>query len=677
MMDAETARKSIEDLKSRIEYHNRRYYQLDDPVISDAEYDLLLRELIRLEDQFPQWRTEDSPSQRIGAAPLSKFSPSAHRTPMLSLANAFSEGEILQFQERLNRFFGNSTSLSFVVEPKIDGVAVNLTYVNGVLTGGATRGDGATGEDVTQNIRTIHSIPLRIPTTPENPVAEEIEVRGEIYIESESFRRLNERRLAANESPFANPRNAAAGSLRQLDSSITAKRPLKMFCYAVGLVKGRSFTHHHEVLGALNLWGFPVNPLIRRVDGISGCIDFYQELQDQRKDLPYEIDGMVIKVDDLSLQERLGAVSRSPRWALACKFAATQATTRIEDILVNVGRTGALTPVALMVPVLVGGVTVSRATLHNQDEIDKKDIRIGDTVVVQRAGDVIPEVVMVVKEKRTGRERLFKMPSHCPECGSKVVRIEGEATHRCIGISCPAQIRGHIIHFASRGGMDIEGLGEKLVSNLVDSGFIRDPADLYFLKWETLLNLERMAEKSVKNLLAAVEQSKSPPLDKLIFALGIRHVGEHLSKILARKFQTLDALMDASEEELLYIPNIGSEVGSSIFQFFHNESNRRVLEKLKDAGVSPVEKPSGSPLPSPLSGKYFVFTGALTRMTRIEAKQIVESLGGQALSSFTKNADYVVAGASAGSKLKKAQESGIPVLSEEEFLAMVGREDKP
>jgi len=677
MMDAETARKSIEDLKSRIEYHNRRYYQLDDPVISDAEYDLLLRELIRLEDQFPQWRTEDSPSQRIGAAPLSKFSPSAHRTPMLSLANAFSEGEILQFQERLNRFLGNSTSLSFVVEPKIDGVAVNLTYVNGVLTGGATRGDGATGEDVTQNIRTIHSIPLRIPTTPENPVAEEIEVRGEIYIESESFRRLNERRLAANESPFANPRNAAAGSLRQLDSSITAKRPLKMFCYAVGLVKGRSFTHHHEVLGALNLWGFPVNPLIRRVDGISGCIDFYQELQDQRKDLPYEIDGMVIKVDDLSLQERLGAVSRSPRWALACKFAATQATTRIEDILVNVGRTGALTPVALMVPVLVGGVTVSRATLHNQDEIDKKDIRIGDTVVVQRAGDVIPEVVMVVKEKRTGRERLFKMPSHCPECGSKVVRIEGEATHRCIGISCPAQIRGHIIHFASRGGMDIEGLGEKLVSNLVDSGFIRDPADLYFLKWETLLNLERMAEKSVKNLLAAVEQSKSPPLDKLIFALGIRHVGEHLSKILARKFQTLDALMDASEEELLYIPNIGSEVGSSIFQFFHNESNRRVLEKLKDAGVSPVEKPSGSPLPSPLSAKYFVFTGALTRMTRIEAKQIVESLGGQALSSFTKNADYVVAGASAGSKLKKAQESGIPVLSEEEFLAMVGREDKP
>ncbi|OPY83471.1 MAG: DNA ligase [Syntrophus sp. PtaU1.Bin005] len=672
-MDAETAWKNIEDLKARIEYHNRRYYQLDDPVISDAEYDLLLRELIRLEDQFPQWRTGDSPSQRIGAAPLSKFAPAAHRTPMLSLANAFSEGEILQFQERLNRFLGNTASLSFVVEPKIDGVAVNLTYLDGFLTSGATRGDGATGEDVTRNIRTIHSIPLRILSTPESTAPEEIEIRGEIYIESESFRMLNERRLAGNEAPFANPRNAAAGSLRQLDSSITAQRPLKMFCYAVGLVKGRIFTHHHEVLGALNHWGFPVNPLIRRVDGISGCIDFYRELQDRRKDLPYEIDGMVIKVDDLALQERLGAVSRSPRWALACKFAATQATTRIEDILVNVGRTGALTPVALMAPVLVGGVTVSRATLHNQDEIDKKDIRIGDTVLVQRAGDVIPEVVVVVKEKRTGRERLFKMPAHCPECGSEVVRIEGEAAHRCIGISCPAQIRGHIIHFASRGGMDIEGLGEKLVLNLVDSGLIRDPADLYFLKRDSLLNLERMAEKSVTNLLAAIERSKSPPLDKLIYALGIRHVGEHLSKILARNYQTLDALMDASEEDLLSIPNIGSEVGSSIFQFFRNESNRRVLEKLKDAGVTPVESPSESPLSTPLTGKNFVFTGALTRMTRIEAKQIVESLGGQALSSLTKNTDYVVAGAAAGSKLKKAQESGIPVLSEEEFLAMAGR----
>ncbi len=671
MMNAEVARKRIEDLKTQIEYHNRRYYQQDDPVISDAEYDLLLQELISLEEKFLQWRTDDSPSQRIGAAPLSKFVSAVHRTPMLSLANAFSEDEILQFQERLKRFLSSDANLSFVVEPKIDGVAVNLIYANGILTSGATRGDGATGEDVTQNIRTVHTVPLRFQSTLENPAPEEIEIRGEIYIESDAFRKLNERRLAGNEASFANPRNAAAGSLRQLDSSITARRPLKMFCYSVGLVAGRTFTHHSEVLNSLKLWGFAVNPLIRRVDSISSCIDFYRELQDRREELPYEIDGMVIKVDDLSLQERLGAVSRSPRWALACKFAATQATTVVENIIVNVGRTGALTPVALLAPVQVGGVTVSRATLHNQDEIDKKDIHIGDTVLVQRAGDVIPEVVKVIETKRTGREIPFKIPDNCPECGSKVVRIAGEAAHRCLGISCPAQIRGHIIHFSSRGGMDIEGLGEKLVTHLVDERYIRDPSDLYFLSRETLMNMERMAEKSVSNLLAAIERSKSPPLDKLIFALGIRHVGEHLSKVLARQYRTLDALASASEEELLALQDIGSEVSSSIFQFFLNDSNRRVIENLEKAGVSPQE--IVSPSPSPLAGKNFVFTGTLTRMTRNEAKQIVETLGGQALSSVTKNTDYVVAGEAAGSKLKKAQESCIPVLSEEEFLAMAGR----
>jgi len=590
---------------------------------------------------------------------------------MLSLANVFSEEEILEFHERLKRFLGSWEKLSFVAEPKIDGVAVNLIYTNGILTSGATRGDGATGEDVTQNIRTLHTIPLRMHDSPDNPAPEQIEVRGEIYLESAAFRKLNERRRAAGEASFANPRNAAAGSLRQLDSSITARRPLKMFCYAVGRVRGRTFTHHHEVLQAFAHWGFSVNPLIRQVDSISSCVDFYRELQERRSELPYEIDGMVIKVDDLALQERLGAVSRSPRWAVACKFAATQATSVIEDIIVNVGRTGTLTPVALLTPVRVGGVTVSRATLHNQDEIDKKDIRIGDTVLVQRAGDVIPEVVKAIETKRTGREKPFKIPGNCPECGSRVVRLAGEAAHRCIGIACPAQIRGHIIHFASRGGMDIEGLGEKLVSHLVDQGLIRDPADLYFLNRDKLLNLERMAEKSVGNLLAAIEQSKRPPLEKLIYALGIRHVGEHVSKILARQFRTLDKLVAATEEDLRIIRDIGPEVSSSIVQFFRNVSNRRVIEKLNAAGVSPLET-----LPQPpslLTGKTFVFTGTLNRMTRNEARQIVETLGGQASSSVTKNTDCVVAGEAAGSKLQKAREAGIPILSEEEFLSLAGR----
>jgi len=670
-MEAESARDKIEDLKTRLDYHNRRYYQLDDPEISDAEYDLLLRELIALEQEFPQWRSEDSPSQRVGAAPLTKFAPVVHLTSMLSLANVFSEEEILEFHERLKRFLGSWEKLSFVAEPKIDGVAVNLIYTNGILTSGATRGDGATGEDVTQNIRTLHTIPLRMHDSPDNPAPEQIEVRGEIYLESAAFRKLNERRRAAGEASFANPRNAAAGSLRQLDSSITARRPLKMFCYAVGRVRGRTFTHHHEVLQAFAHWGFSVNPLIRQVDSISSCVDFYRELQERRSELPYEIDGMVIKVDDLALQERLGAVSRSPRWAVACKFAATQATSVIEDIIVNVGRTGTLTPVALLTPVRVGGVTVSRATLHNQDEIDKKDIRIGDTVLVQRAGDVIPEVVKAIETKRTGREKPFKIPGNCPECGSRVVRLAGEAAHRCIGIACPAQIRGHIIHFASRGGMDIEGLGEKLVSHLVDQGLIRDPADLYFLNRDKLLNLERMAEKSVGNLLAAIEQSKRPPLEKLIYALGIRHVGEHVSKILARQFRTLDKLVAATEEDLRIIRDIGPEVSSSIVQFFRNVSNRRVIEKLNAAGVSPLET-----LPQPpslLTGKTFVFTGTLNRMTRNEARQIVETLGGQASSSVTKNTDCVVAGEASGSKLQKAREAGIPILSEEEFLSLAGR----
>lgn len=670
-MDAEDARARIDELKKLVEYHNRRYYQLDDPEISDSEYDRLLQELVDLEQRFPQWRREDSPTQRVGAPPVSRFSPAIHLTPMLSLANAFTEEDILQFYDRLQRFLGGAEDLSFVVEPKIDGVAVNLIYNNGSLASGATRGDGFTGEDVTRNIRTLHTIPLRIHDNPENPAPEQIEIRGEIYMESEAFRILNSRRLAVNESPFANPRNAAAGSLRQLDSSITAKRPLKMFCYAVGLVRGLNFSDHSGILQTLAEWGFAVNPLIRKAENIQQCIHFYWEIQDRRKDLPYEIDGIVIKVDNLSLQDRLGSVSRSPRWALACKFAATQATTEIENIVVNVGRTGALTPVALMKPVRVGGVMVSRATLHNQDEIDKKDLRIGDSVLVQRAGDVIPEVVKVIETKRTGRERFFKMPEVCPVCGSEVVRLAGEAAHRCVGIACPAQIQGHIQHFASRGGMDIDGLGEKLVAHLVGRGLIKDPADLYFLTRNDLVSLERMAEKSASNLLASIERSKHPPLDKLIFALGIRHVGERMAKILAGRFSTLDGLMEASEEELKSIRDIGPEVSSSISRFFSNSSNRQVIEKLKRAGVTPQE--TAPHRETKFSGKTFVFTGALTTMTRNEAKRIVETLGGQTVSSVARNTDYVVAGADAGSKLKKAREAGITILNENEFLELSGR----
>ncbi|MCE5264040.1 MAG: NAD-dependent DNA ligase LigA, partial [Deltaproteobacteria bacterium] len=538
-MNRQEAELRIEALRSAIQYHNGRYYQLDDPEIADAEYDLLLRELTDLEAAFPDLVTPDSPTQRVGAPPLEKFRPVTHRTPMLSLANAFSDEDIREFDGRCRRFLGSDTPLRYVVEPKLDGLAVNLLYESGRLTAGSTRGDGTVGEDVTLNLRTIPTIPLSIPRgvgpshPPEGqtpPVPPTIEIRGEVCMERAAFRSLNRRRTEQGEPPFANPRNAAAGSLRQLDSRITARRPLTMFCYAIGAAEGTSLRTHEDVLQTLAAWGFQVNPLIRSSVTIEECIDYYHHMAGMRDELPYEIDGIVIKVNDLALQERLGSVARSPRWAVACKFSAVRERTVIEEIVVQVGRTGVLTPVAIMRPVRIGGVTVSRATLHNEDEIRKKDVRIGDTVIVQRAGDVIPDVVEVVKSERTGAERPFMMPDTCPECGSRVIRTEGEAARRCIDIACPAQIRGHIAHFASRGALDIEGLGEKMVTQLVTSGLIHDPADLFFLTKEQLLGLERMAEKSASNLLAAIARAKNPPLDRLIFALGIRHVGEQTAK---------------------------------------------------------------------------------------------------------------------------------------------------
>ncbi|MGZ6291433.1 MAG: NAD-dependent DNA ligase LigA [Syntrophales bacterium] len=671
-MDKAAAIKRIKELRDSINYHNKRYYQLDDPEISDAEYDRLMKELLDLEGRFPEIDVSESPSQRVGAAPLEKFATVSHLTPMLSLANAFSEQDILDFDERIKRFLGANEKITFVVEPKLDGTAVNLIYDTGVFTVGATRGDGEKGEDVTQNLKTIHSIPLRMKKGKESITPERIEIRGEVYIEIDPFNKLNKRRLKEGDQPFANPRNAAAGSLRQLDSRITARRPLEIFCYGIGLVAGKEFKKHWDVLQILSRWGFRVNPHIKQAKDIHECIAYYRHIDKIRAELPYEIDGVVIKVDDIEMQERLGAVSRSPRWAIACKFAATQETTVIEDIRVHVGRTGVLTPVAIMKPVRVGGVTVSRATLHNMDEIEKKDVRMGDTVIIQRAGDVIPEVVKVIESKRTGKEKKFVMPTTCPECGSHVVRLEGEAAHRCIGLVCPAQIKEHITHFASRGGMDIEGLGDKMVAQLVDTKLIRDPADIYFLKKESLLTLERMAEKSANNLLAAIERSKTPLLEKFIYALGIRHVGEHMARVLAGSFKTLDNLMTATEDDLLAVRDIGPEVASSVTGFFSEQSNKKVIEKFRKAGVKPIEK--SRPKDARLAGMSFVFTGTLSKLTRNEAKEIVESLGASATESVTKTTDYVVAGESPGSKLEKARASGIKIIDEKEFLKLTGRE---
>lgn len=670
-MEKDAAFAKMQQLRGLIEYHNRRYYQQDDPEISDAEYDALMAELVALEAQFPGEDFSASPTRRVGAPPLEKFAPFRHKTPMLSLANAFSDEEIRDFGRRYARFLGTDEGITFVTEPKMDGVAVNLVYEQGVFTAGATRGDGTVGEDVTHNLKTIATIPLRLRTLPELPTPEALEVRGEVYMEIEGFRHLNRHRENAGDQLFANPRNAAAGSLRQLDPRVTARRPLHIFCYGAGEVRGAVFKNHREVLDALSSWGFPVNPLVRPAATIEECIEHYHALGHMRHELPYEIDGMVIKIDELAVQELLGAASRSPRWALACKFAPIQATTTVEDITASVGRTGTLTPIAQLKPVPVGGVVVSRASLHNQYEVDRKDIRIGDTVVVQRAGDVIPEIVEVVTAKRTGRERKFVMPPVCPECGSAVVRLPGESAHRCIGLACPAQLKEHIRHFASRDGLDIEGMGEKLITQLVNAGMVKDPSDLFALTRDVLASLPRMAEKSAGNIVTALEKAKNPPFEKLLCALGIRHVGEHMAQLLAAHFPILDDLATAETDDLLRIPSVGPEVAGSIFRFFREEKNLAILEKLRQAGVNPVRNLVMRE--APLSGKTFVFTGALRTMPRAQAKLLVESLGGSVSAAVTKTTDYVVAGEDAGSKLGKAGAYGVAILDEDAFLAMLDR----
>jgi DNA ligase (NAD+) len=669
-MDKQSDLNRIVELRRVIEYHNKRYYQQDAPEISDTEYDRLMRELQDLEDRYPEVYSADSPTQRVGTAPLAKFSSFSHPSPMFSLANAFSNDEIIEFDKRIKKLAGTDM-ISYVAEPKLDGLAVNLIYENGFFKKGATRGDGTTGEDVTQNLKTISSLPLKMKSSSDHPIPSFIEIRGEVYIEKEPFEKLNLRRMEDGEEPFANPRNAAAGSLRQLDSRVTARRPLNVFLYSIGNIHDFEFSTHWEVLQALAYWGFPVNKLTEKADNINACIKYFERISAMRQKLPYEIDGVVLKVDNLALQKIMGNVSRNPRWALACKFPAAQAVTLVKDIIVGVGRMGTLTPVAIMEPVTVGGVMVSRATLHNEDEVLKKDVRVGDTVVIQRAGDVIPEVVQVVLEKRTGNEKKFKMPEKCPECGSEVVRYEGEIAHRCVNISCPAQLKEHIRHFASRGAMDIEGLGEKVSAQLFDAKLIADPADLYFLTKEQLLALDRQAEKSAQNLIDAIAKSKNPLLDKFIFALGIRHVGERTAKLLADHFVTMENLMAAKQEDLTAINEIGPEIAASIGEFFNEHKNSEVMKKFSKAGVEPQKKEIDNN--SPLRGKSFVFTGAMESLGRNEAKELVERLGGTVNASVTKTTTYVVAGSEAGSKLDKAKSSGIKIISEDEFLKLIGR----
>ncbi len=662
----EQARDRIAQLRDDINHHNYRYYILDDPEITDSEYDRLLRELQDLEQHYPDLITPDSPTQRVGAAPLESFSEVKHRIPMLSLGNAFNNEEVLDFDRRARERLDVEV-IDYAVEPKLDGLAISLRYENGVLVQAGTRGDGTTGEDVTLNVRTIDTIPLRLVG---DDYPQVLEVRGEIIMNKAGFEKLNRQRREQGEKEFVNPRNAAAGSLRQLDPRITAARPLSFFSYGVGeVLGGRLEDRHSAIIKQLQGWGLRINPESKVVKGVQGCLDYYQKIQEKRDSLPYEIDGVVFKVDSIAQQERLGFVARAPRWAIARKFPAQEEMTVVEAIDVQVGRTGALTPVARLQPVFVGGVTVSNATLHNQDEIDRLDVRVGDTVIVRRAGDVIPQIVSVVRSRRQGRPRKFKMPTHCPVCGSATERIEGEAKTFCTGgLYCEAQRKEMIKHFASRRALDIEGLGEKLVEQLVDAGLVHDPADLYALNEAQLSGMERMAEKSAQNILAALEKSKQTTLARFIYALGIHNVGETTAQTLAQHFATLEQLMTADEESLQAAPDVGPIVAHSIVTFFAQPHNREVIDKLLAAGLHWPEVEIKSEDALPLKGKTFVLTGTLTQMSRNDAKAALQALGAKVSGSVSKKTDYVVVGENPGSKAVKAEQLGIEILSESELL---------
>lgn len=664
-----STRTKIDNLRSELNDHNYRYYVLDDPVISDAEYDRLLRELQSLEDTHPELITDDSPTQRVGALPLEGFGNIEHRIPMQSLANAMDSDELLAFHDRLIRRLGKEQAIEYIAEPKLDGLAVELVYENGQFVNGSTRGDGTTGEDITQNLKTIRAIPLALRVETQSAPAL-LEVRGEVFIRKDDFKKLNKQQEENDKPVFANPRNAAAGSLRQLDSGITATRPLSIFCYQAGVVEGTTFETHSEFLAALQNWGCPVNPEIKILNGIEEAITFHSNLESHRNSLPYEIDGSVIKVNNYALREELGVRSRSPRWAIAGKFKAQQETTVIEDIVLSVGRTGAVTPVAKLQPVKVGGVVVSNVTLHNQDEIDRKDIRVGDTVLIQRAGDVIPQVVKVIKEKRPSNTSPFKMTNTCPECDHDVYRPEDEVVARCQNLSCPAQVKRRIEHFVSKNAMDIDGVGEKLIDQLVEKNLVKSVDDLYHLTLDQLSELERMAEKSAKNTISAIDNSKSTTFHRFVYALGIRNVGEHVAKVLEKSFTgNIEIFMKTNAEVLEDIDEVGPIVAETIVKFWADETNVNIVNNCFKLGIS-LESVKNE-TEQIFMGKTFVFTGSLESITRKEGKEIVEARGGRAAGSVSAKTDYIVAGENAGSKLKKAEKLGIPVLTESEFMDLI------
>ena len=662
----------IQVLRQTLESHNYSYYVLDEPSIPDAEYDKLFRELQQLESEYPACASSDSPTQRVGAQPSASFSQYTHRVPMLSLNNAFEEAEVQAFDRRVREGLERET-VEYAVEPKFDGLAISLVYENGLLTVAATRGDGFSGEVVTPNIKTIHTIPLKLHA--EHP-PQLLEVRGEVLMLKRDFENLNAAQRAKGEKEFANPRNAAAGSLRQLDSKITASRKLTFFAYALGAVEGVALPPtHSKVMAWLSELHFQVCHERSVVQGAEGMLQYYQALGAQRAQLPFEIDGVVYKVNDLAAQVQLGFVSRAPRFAVAHKFPAQEMMTQVLGIDVQVGRTGAITPVARLKPVFVGGVTVTNATLHNEDEVRRKDVRIGDFVIVRRAGDVIPEVVSVILEKRPQAVQMFTMPQQCPVCGSHIVKLEDEAVARCSGgLFCPAQRKQALLHFASRRALDIEGLGDKLVEQLVDQQLVKTPADLYHLSLETLSNLERMAEKSAANIVAAIEHSKQTSLARFIYALGIRNVGEATAKEFARFFGGLDALMNADVELLITVPDVGPIVAQSVAEFFAEAHNREVITALRGVGVVwPESAGIQRPVESSLSGKTFVLTGTLPNLSREDAKAKIEALGGKVSGSVSKKTDYVVVGAEAGSKLVKAQDLGLTLLDEAQLLSLLAQ----
>lgn len=664
----------VDALRRQLHEHNHRYYLLDEPLIPDAEYDRLFRELQQLETDHPELLSADSPTQRVGSAPNKKFASVKHDVPMLSLNNVFSDDELLAFDKRVIDRLSSSRAIEYVCEPKLDGLAVSLHYQEGVLVRAATRGDGMTGEDITANVRTINTVPLTLRGK-EFPAA--LEVRGEIYMPKAGFAELNKQAEQQGTKQFANPRNAAAGSVRQLDSHITAQRPLAFYAYALGQVDETQIdTTHQAILNNLQSWGFPVCDEIKTVQGIEQCLAYYAAVLAKREQLPYEIDGVVYKVNQINLQKQLGFVSRAPRWAIAHKFPAQEELTVINSVEFQVGRTGALTPVARLEPVFVGGVTVSNATLHNMDEIERKDVRIADTVIVRRAGDVIPEVASVILERRTKDSKKIQLPKHCPVCGSDVIKLEDEAVARCTGgLYCLAQAKEAIKHFASRRAMDIDGLGNKIIEQLVDEGLVKNVADLYCLSLEQLVGLERMAEKSATNILQALEQSKQTSLNRFLYGIGIREVGEATARNLANYLTNLEAIKKATVEQLQQVPDIGPIVAEHIYFFFQQSHNLEIIERLLSLGIHwpTIEAPTAAELP--LAEKRFVITGTLSTMSRDDAKLRLQSLGAAVSGSVSKNTSYVVAGENPGSKLTKAEQLGVTVLDEQQLIELLQQQE--